>query len=60
MDSIFKCIFLKVYFCILIWIALKFVTRGIIDNKLLSVKVMVMLWTGYKSSPEPIMAQFVA
>ena len=58
-DSIFKCIFLKVIFCILIWITLRFVTGCIID-KLLSVKVMTTPWTGYKSSPEPIMAQFVA
>ena len=36
-DDIFKCIFWNEKFCILIWISLKFVTKGPIDNKWASV-----------------------
>ena len=32
-DDIFKCIFLNEKFCISIWISLKFVPKGLIDNK---------------------------
>ena len=47
----------KLWFCILIQISLKFVTKGSIDNK--SVLVQVMAWRrkGDKSLPEPMLAQ---
>ena len=31
-DGIFKCIFMNEKFCILIWISLKFVLKGLIDT----------------------------
>ena len=41
-DNIFKCIFMNEKFCILIRISLKFVPKGLIDNK--SALVQVMAW----------------
>ena len=39
-NDIFKCIFMKEMFCILILISLKFVPNGSIDNKSVFVQVM--------------------
>ena len=55
-DDIFKRIFMDDKCCISIWISLKFVPKGQIDNK--SVLVQGMAWrrTGGKPLPEPMMA----
>ena len=56
-DDIFKWILINKKFCILIWISLKFVPKGPIDNKSALIKVMAWWWIGNKSLPEPILAQ---
>ena len=55
-DNIFKCIFMKDMFNVLIQISLKFVPLGPIDNK--SALVLVMAWRrpGGKPLPEPMLA----
>ena len=57
-DDIFKCIFLNEKFCILIWISMKFVPTGPIDNKEAVVKVMAWCRIGNKPLPEPMLIQF--
>ena len=54
-DDIFKCIFLNEKFCIVIWISLKFVPKGPIDNKWSLVQVMAWHRTGDKPLPGPMM-----
>ena len=54
-DDIFKCIFLNEKFCIVIWISLKFVPKGPIDNKWALVQVMAWHRTGDKPLPGPMM-----
>ena len=45
-------------FWILIQISLKFVTKGLIDNKAALVQVMAWCWTDDKPLPEPMLIQF--
>ena len=54
--DIFKCIFMNENFCTLIWISLKFVSKGPIESTL----IQIMAWrrTGDKPLPEPILTQF--
>ena len=54
----FFCIFMNEKFCILIQIPLKFVTKGLIDNKWALVQVMAWRWTGDKPLFEPMLSQF--
>ena len=60
LDDIFKCIFVNENVCISIWISLKCVAKGSIDNKLIFVQVMVWNWTGKKPLHEPVLTQFIA
>ena len=57
--NIFKCIFMNEKFHIWIWIWLKFVLRGPIDN--ISALVQVKAWhqTGSKPLPEPMLILFI-
>ena len=57
-DNISKCIFMNEKALYLIPIPLKFVPKGLIDNK--SGLVQVMAWgpTGDKPLPEPMLTQF--
>ena len=57
-DDIFKCIFINEKFCISIWILLKSVPSGQIDNKSALVQVMAWHRTADKPLPEPILTQF--
>ena len=57
-DDIFKCIFLNQNLCILIKISLKFVPKGLIDNKSSLVQVMAWCCVGEKPLPELMMTQF--
>ena len=57
-DDIFKCIFLNENNKIQIWISLKLVPRGPIENKLALVQVIAWRRTGDKPLPEQMMAQF--
>ena len=57
-DDIFKCIFMKENFWILIRISLKFVAIGSINNKLALVQVMAWRRTGDKPLPELMLTQF--
>ena len=57
-DDIFKCIFLNRNVEISIWISLKFVPRGPIDNKAAMVQEVACRRTGDKPLPEPMMAWF--
>ena len=54
---IFKCIFLKEYFYILIGISLKFVPRVPIEKRPQLVQIMAWCPTGYNPSPEPMINQ---
>ena len=44
-GNIFKSIFVNEKFCIMIWISLKFIRSGTIDNKQALVQVMAISWT---------------
>ena len=57
-DNIFKYISMNEKFCILIQIPLKFVPKGLIDNKSALVQVMAWRRTGDKPLPESKLAQF--
>ena len=57
-DNIFRCIFMNEKFCFSIWISLKFVPRGQIDNWSALIQVMACRWTGNKPLPEPRLTQF--
>ena len=57
-DNIFKCIFLNEKFCSLIWISLKFVRKGPIDNKWVLVQVMAWCRLGGKPLSKPIRDPF--
>ena len=57
-DDIFKCILMNEKFCILIKISLKFVPKGLIDNKTALVQVMAWHRTGNKPLPEPMLIKF--
>ena len=57
-DEIIKCIFTYEKFCILIWISLKFVIKGPIDNKPALVEVMTLHLFGTKPLPEPVVTWF--
>ena len=54
-DDICKCIFMNEKFCILIQISLKFVPKGLIDNKTALVQVMAWRRTGNKPLPEAVL-----
>ena len=56
-DKIFKSIFLNENVWILTNISLKFVPRGLIDNKSAIVQVMDWRWTGNKALPEAVFAK---
>ena len=57
-DYIFKCNFINEKFCISIWISLKFVPTGPINNRPALVQVMAWRRTGNKPLPEPTLTQF--
>ena len=57
-DDIFKCIFITESVWIFIQISLKFVPKGLIDNKAALVQVMAGRRTGDKPFPEPMLTQF--
>ena len=57
-NDIFKGIFFNENVWISIWISLKFVRKGRIDNKSALVQVMAWRRTGDKSLPEPMLTQF--
>ena len=57
-DDIFKYIFMKGKFCILIRISLNFVPKGQIDNTAALVWVMAWRRTGDKPLSEPMLIQF--
>ena len=57
-DDIFNCKFMNERSYISIWISLKFVPRGPIDNRLALVQVMAWHRTGEKPIPEPTLTQF--
>ena len=57
-DDSFKYIFMNEKFCILIWISLKLVPYGLIDNKSVLVHVMAWYQTSDKPLPKPMMTQF--
>ena len=54
-EDISKCIFMNKKFCISIWISLKFVPRGPIDNRPALVQVMAWWQTCVKPLPEPML-----
>ena len=56
-DNIFKCISMNEKICILIQISLKFVPRGLIDNKAALVWVKPWRQTGDKPLPESMLIQ---
>ena len=56
-EDSFKSIFMNEKCFILIWIALKFVPKVPIDNKVALVHVMAWHWTGNKPLPEPMLTQ---
>ena len=45
-------------FCILIWISLEFVPKGLIDNKSALIQVMAWRRTGGKPLPEAMRTKF--
>ena len=58
-DDIFICIFVHEKFWISIWISLKSIPKGQIDNKSsMLVQVIAWSWTGDKPLPEPMLAHF--
>ena len=57
-DEIFKSIFVNENIWISIKISLKFVPRGLIDNKSALVQIMAWRRTGDKPLPEPMLTQF--
>ena len=57
-DNIFRCIFVNEKFCILIWISLKYVPKGTIDNESILAQVMAWRWPGDKPWSEPMLTQF--
>ena len=58
MDVIFKCIFMKEKFCILIQISLKSVPKVPIDNEAALVQVMAWHLFGTKPLPKAMLTQF--
>ena len=46
-------------FCISIKISLKFVPKGLIDDKSALIQVIARHWTGDKPLPEPMLSQFI-
>ena len=57
-DNTFSRILMNENVSISIWISLKFVPKGPIDNKAALVQVMAWRWTGNKPLPEPVLTQF--
>ena len=57
-DDILRCIFVNENFLILIWISLKFVPKGLIDNNLALVQIMAWRRKGAKPLPEPMLTRF--
>ena len=57
-DNIFRCIFVNEKFCILVKISLKFVPKGLIDNKPALVEIMAWRQIGDKPLSEPMLTQF--
>ena len=55
-DDIFKCILLNENCCNLIWISLKFASKGPVIDKPASVQIMALCGTSTKSWSEPMMA----
>ena len=53
-DDIFKCIFLNENVRIFIWISLKFVPKGPINNIPALVQIMAWCWPGNKPLSEPM------
>ena len=53
--DVFKCIFLNKKLCILVQISLKFVPKGLIDNKSVLVQEMAWCRTGDNPLPEPML-----
>ena len=54
-DDIFKCDIINEMFCILIWISLKFVPKGSIDNNSALISFMAWHKTGDKALSEPML-----
>ena len=57
-ENIFKCISLNEKFCILIWILLKFVPKGPIDNNPVLTQVIAWHQAGDNPFPEPVLSHF--
>ena len=57
-DDILKCFFMNEKFCILIWISLKFVPKGPIDNIPALIQIMAWHLSDNKPLSEPMLAQF--
>ena len=57
-DDNFNLVFMNEKFCVSIRILLKFVPKGLIDNKSVLVRVMAWRRTGDKPLPEPLLTQF--
>ena len=58
-DDTFKHIFMNENLCIFIRITLKFVPKGLIDNKSVLVQVMACRLLGAKPLPKPMTTQFI-
>ena len=56
--DIFKCIFMKENYCVLIHISFFFVHKGLIESRSSLVPVMAWLGTGDKTLPEPMVTLF--
>ena len=57
-DDIFKCVSMNEKLCILIWISIKFVLKGLIDKKSPLAEVMAWCRSGDKPLPQPMLTQF--
>ena len=57
-SQILKCIFINEKISILIWIWLKVVPKGPIDNKSALVQAISLHWAGTKSLSKPMLTQF--
>ena len=58
-DDIFKCIWMNEKFSISIWISLKFVPKGLTDNKTALVQIMAWCRSGNKPLSEPMVTYFI-
>ena len=57
-DDICKCIYVNEKFCISIQVSLKFVPKGLIENKTALVQIMAWRPKGNKPLSEPMLTQF--